>query len=305
MRRRSPCDIVLNAIDGAAGLKATLVALQAGATLALANKESLIIGGDLVTSLRQARPDRAGRLRALGAGPVPARRPSRRGAQARASRPAAARSAGGRGQTWPTVTADEALAHPTWDMGPLVTINSSTLVNKGLEVIEAHLLFGLDFDRIEVVVHPQSIVHSMVEFYDGSTHRAGLAAGHAAADRARARLARPGPGRRRRRGLDAGAELGVRAGRPRGVPGLGLAVEAGARGGLAPAVYNAANEVCVEAFLTGRLSYLGIVDTVAAVLAGDDVPSYEGRLGVDGTVDEVLHAVAGRRRWARERDERR
>ena len=244
-----PCDIVLNAIDGAAGLKATLAALRAGATLALANKESLIIGGDLVTSLRQARADRAGRLRALGAGPVPARRSSRRGAQARhhgQRRPVPWADAC---ETWPTVTADEALAHPTWDMGPLVTINSSTLVNKGLEVIEAHLLFGLDFDRIEVVVHPQSIVHSMVEFFDGST----IAQASPPDMRLPIALALGWPDRV----PDSAAAVDWTTAQSwefepvdhEAFPGLGLAVEAGSRGGLAPAVYNAANEVCVEAFL--------------------------------------------------------
>jgi 1-deoxy-D-xylulose-5-phosphate reductoisomerase len=295
-----PCDIVLNAIDGAAGLKATLVALQAGVTLALANKESLIIGGDLVTSL--AKPGQIV--------PVDSEHSALaqclRGGRADEVRKLIITASGGpfRGRTrgdLAAVTPDEALAHPTWAMGPLVTINSSTLVNKGLEVIEAHLLFGLDFDRIEVVVHPQSIVHSMIEFYDGST----IAQASPPDMRLPIALALGWPDRV----PDAAAAVDWTKAQSwefepvdhDAFPGLGLAVEAGSRGGLAPAVYNAANEVCVEAFLTRRLSYLGIVDTVAAVLAADDVPSYEGRLGVDGTVDEGLHAVLAADAWARER----
>ncbi len=295
-----PCDIVLNAIDGAAGLKATLVALQAGVTLALANKESLIIGGDLVTSL--AKPGQIV--------PVDSEHSALaqclRGGRADEVRKLVITASGGpfRGRTrgdLATVTPDEALAHPTWAMGPLVTINSSTLVNKGLEVIEAHLLFGLDFDRIEVVVHPQSIVHSMIEFYDGST----IAQASPPDMRLPIALALGWPDRV----PDSAAAVDWTKAQSwefepvdhDAFPGLGLAVEAGSRGGLAPAVYNAANEVCVEAFLTRRLSYLGIVDTVAAVLADDDVPSYEGRLGVDGTVDEGLHAVLAADAWARER----
>ncbi len=162
-------------------------------------------------------------------------------------------------------------------------------------------MFGLDFDRIEVVVHPQSIVHSMIEFYDGST----IAQASPPDMRLPIALALGWPDRV----PDSAAAVDWTKAQSwefepvdhEAFPGLGLAVEAGSRGGLAPAVYNAANEVCVEAFLTRRLSYLGIVDTVAAVLAGDDVPSYEGRLGVDGTVDEGLHAVLAADAWARER----
>ena len=213
----SPCDIVLNAIDGAVGAR--------GRRWPRSRRGDPGAGQQGVADhrrrpghlARQARADRAGRLRALGAGPVPARRARRRGAQARRSRPAAARSVGGRVQSWPTVTPDEALAHPTWAMGPLVTINSSTLVNKGLEVIEAHLLFGLDFDRIEVVVHPQSVVHSMVEFYDGST----IAQASPPDMRLPIALALGWPDRVPDSAaavrLDEGPALGVRAGRPRGV----------------------------------------------------------------------------------------
>ncbi|MBA2560101.1 MAG: 1-deoxy-D-xylulose-5-phosphate reductoisomerase [Propionibacteriales bacterium] len=288
----TPSGLVLNGIDGAAGLRPTLAALESGATLALANKESLIIGGDIVTAratpgqivpvdsehsalaqcLRGGRSDEVRRL-VLTASGGPFRGRSR--------------------EELRQVTPTEALAHPTWKMGPLVTTNSATLVNKGLEVIEAHLLFGVDYDRIDVVVHPQSVVHSMVEFTDGST------------------IAQASPpdmhlpisfalGWPDRLPDSAGAIRWSEAQRwdfepvdEATFPGLRLAVEAGRAGGVSPAVYNAANEVCVEAFLAGRLPYLGIVDTVAAVLARSDVPSITGGL----SVDDVLAAD----RWARER----
>ena len=158
------------------------------------------------------------------------------------------------------VTPEQALAHPTWDMGPVVTINSATLVNKGLEVIEAHLLFGIPFDRIEVVVHPTSVVHSMVEFVDGSTLAQASPADDADPDRARPGLARPGARRGARRWTGRRPQtweffpLDDEA-----FPAVRLAREAGARGGTAPAVYNAANEVCVEAFRDGGLRFAEIV----------------------------------------------
>ena len=162
------CDVVLNGITGAVGLRPTVAALEAGNTLALANKESLIIGGPVVTAL--AAPGQIV--------PVDSEHSALaqclRGGRADEVRRLVLTASGGpfRGRTreqLEDVTPEEALAHPTWDMGPVVTINSATLVNKGLEVIEAHLLFGIPFDRIEVVVHPTSVVHSMVEFVDGST----------------------------------------------------------------------------------------------------------------------------------------
>ena len=294
------CDIVLNAIDGAAGLKATVVALQCGVTLALANKESLIIGGDLVTSL--AKPGQIV--------PVDSEHSALaqclRGGRGDEVRRLVLTASGGpfRGRTraqLAEVTVDEALAHPTWDMGPLVTMNSSTLVNKGLEVIEAHLLFDLDFDHIEVVVHPQSIVHSMVEFHDGST----IAQASPPDMRLPIALALGWPDRV----ADAAAPIDWSQAQSwdfepvdhEAFPALALAIEAGRCGGLAPAIYNAANEVCVEAFLAGGLDYLGIVDTVAAVLRAEDVPSYEGRLGIDSNVEESLERVLAADRWARDR----
>ncbi len=287
-----PCHTVLNAIDGAAGLRPTLAALDAGSTLALANKESLIIGGEVVTSA--AKP---GQIIPVDS-EHSALAQCLRGGRADEVRRLVITASGGpfRGRTreeLSNVTAAEALAHPTWDMGPLVTTNSSTLVNKGLEVIEAHLLFGIDFDQIDVVIHPQSIVHSMVEFYDGST----LAQASPPDMRLAIALALGWPDRV----PDAGTPIDWSGAQNwdfepvdhEAFPGLRLAIEAGRRGGLAPAIYNAANEVCVQAFLGGRLSYLGIVDMIAAVLDRDDVPSYEGGLGVD----DVLAADE----WARGR----
>ena len=163
-----PGDVVLNGVTGAAGLRATLAALDAGRMLALANKESLIIGGSLVTS--RAKP---GQIVPVDSEHSTIAQCLRAGRHDEVLRLVLTAS-GGPFRGWPRdrlegVTPRQALAHPTWNMGPLVTINSATLVNKGLEVIEAHLLFGFSLDRIDVVVHPQSIVHSMVEFSDGAT----------------------------------------------------------------------------------------------------------------------------------------
>jgi 1-deoxy-D-xylulose-5-phosphate reductoisomerase len=289
---RVGCDVVLNAITGAVGLRPTLAALASGATLALANKESLIIGGSLVTSA--AKPGQIV--------PVDSEHSALaqclRGGRSDEVRRLVLTASGGpfRGMTRAelgSVTADAALAHPTWSMGPVVTTNSATLVNKGLEVIEAHLLFDIDFDRIDVVVHPQSIVHSMVEFVDGST----LAQMSPPDMHVPISVALSWP--------DRIPEVGVPMdwGQPQtwsfepvdhdAFPGLRLAIAAGRAGGVVPAIYNAANEVCVDAFLAGRLSYLGIIDTVAAVLHRDDVPSR----GAEVSVDDVLEAD----QWARSR----
>jgi 1-deoxy-D-xylulose-5-phosphate reductoisomerase len=283
------CDVVLNGITGAVGLRPTIAALDSGNTLALANKESLIIGGPVVTA--RAAPGQIV--------PVDSEHSALaqclRGGRAEEVRRLVLTASGGpfRGRTraeLAKVTPEEALNHPTWDMGPVVTINSATLVNKGLEVIEAHLLFGIPFDRIEVVVHPTSVVHSMVEFVDGSTLAQAspptmlipIALGLAWPDRV-PDTAPPvdwtTPETWEFFPLDDEA-----------FPAVRLAREAGERGGTAPAVYNAANEVCVEAFRAGRLAFVDIVDTVAAVLARHHVVS-----GTDLTVDDVLAADA----WAR------
>ena len=285
-----PADVVLNGITGAVGLRPTLAALDAGTTLALANKESLIMGGPLV--LERAKPGQI----------VPV--DSEHSALAQCLRAGTAdevrrlvlTASGGPFRGWTReqlagVTPEQAMNHPTWDMGPVITINSATLVNKGLEVIEAHLLFGIPFDRIEVVVHPTSVVHSMVEFHDGSTivqaspptMMIPIALGLSWPDRV----------------PDTAAPVDWT--RPEtweffplddeAFPAVALARRAGEAGGTAPAVYNAANEVCVDAFRTGRLAFDQIVDTIAAVLGDHDVPS-EGQL----TVDDVIAADG----WARD-----
>ncbi len=288
-----PCDVVLNGITGAVGLRPTLAALDAGNVLALANKESLIIGGPVVTArakpgqivpvdsehsalaqcLRGGRADEVRRL-VLTASGGPFRGRSR--------------------QDLHDVTPEQALAHPTWSMGPVVTVNSATLVNKGLEVIEAHLLFDIPFDRIAVVVHPTSVVHSMVEFHDGSTLAQAsppsmlipIALGMGWPDRvpdAAPAVDWATPQRWDFSPLDDEA-----------FPAVRLARAAGATGRTAPAVYNAANEVCVGAFLEGRLRFTDIVPTIERVLAAHDVPSKQTEL----TVEDVLAADAWARREA-------
>jgi 1-deoxy-D-xylulose-5-phosphate reductoisomerase len=289
-----PADVVLNGITGAVGLRPTLAALDAGNTLALANKESLIIGGSLVT----------GRAKPGQIVPVDSEHSALaqclRGGSADEVRRLVLTASGGpfRGRTREDlvgVTVEEALAHPTWDMGPVVTINSATLVNKGLEVIEAHLLFDIPFDRIEVVVHPTSVVHSMVEFVDGST----LVQASPPTMLIPIALALGWPDR------VPDAAPPVDWTRPEtweffplddeAFPAVSLAREAGRLGGTAPAVYNAANEVCVAEFQAGHLPFTDIVSTVATVVHDHDVPS-EWQL----TVDVVREADAWARRRAHE-----
>jgi 1-deoxy-D-xylulose-5-phosphate reductoisomerase len=264
-------DVVLNAITGSIGLGSTLAALKAGRTLALANKESLIVGGDLV--LAAAAP---GQIVPVDSEHSALAQALLAGTHAEVRRLVVTASGGpfrGRSRTELTdVTPAEALAHPTWDMGRMVTTNSATLVNKGLEVIEAHLLFDVAYDDIEVVVHPQSIVHSMVEFIDGST------------------IAQASPPDMRlpiSLGLDWPNRVGG-VGRPldwtsatswtfepldsQAFPSVVLAKAVGRAGGTFPAVYNAANEQAVDAFHEGRLSFLGIVDTIARVVEAHEAP---------------------------------
>jgi 1-deoxy-D-xylulose-5-phosphate reductoisomerase len=288
-------DLVLNAVVGFAGLPVTLAALQAGKRLALANKESLIAAGPVVQLARHTpgaelvpvdsehcavhqclaanaggRPERVARL-VLTASGGPFR--------------------GRRRDDLAGVTVEEALSHPTWAMGPKITVDSSTLMNKGLEVIEAHELFGVPYDRIDVVVHPQSIVHSMVEFTDGATVAQlslpdmRLPIGYALAwpDR----LATPfGP-------ID-WSVLGRLDFEPpdhEAFPCLSLAYEAGRAGGTAPAWLNAANEVAVAAFLDGLIPWLGIADVLSGTLDGHDGSPA-------GSVDDVIAADAAARRQA-------
>lgn len=303
-----PADVVLNAMAGASGLVPTLRALEAGTVLALANKESLIIGGPLVRE--RARP---GQIRPVDSEHSALAQCLVGGTADEVSRLVLTASGGPfRGwtrQQLATVTPAQALAHPTWSMGPLVTINSSTLVNKGLEVIEAHLLFDIDMDRIDVVIHPQSIVHSMVEFTDGST----LAQASPPDMRLPIAWALGWP--ERVRGATPGCDWSKASTwefEPvdhDAFPALTLARSAGTAGGTAPAVFNAADEVCVAAFLAGQLPFLGIVETVGAVLvehvAAADEPVRQrasaSRNGDDGgnrlEVEDVLAADA----WARAR----
>ncbi|SCK37315.1 1-deoxy-D-xylulose 5-phosphate reductoisomerase [Streptomyces sp. WMMB 714] len=290
----SDCHTVLNGITGSIGLAPTLAALEAGRMLALANKESLIVGGPLVRSL--ARP---GQIVPVDSEHSALFQALMSGTHSEVRKLLVTASGGpfrGRSKAeLADVTPQEALAHPTWDMGPVITVNSATLVNKGLEVIEAHLLYDVPFDRIEVVVHPQSAVHSMVEYMDGST------------------VAQCGP-------PDMRLPIALGIGWPHRVPDAGpvfdwsramsweffpldaeafpavpLAFRVGRSGGTAPAVYNAANEECVQAFLEGRLPFSGIVDTVAAVVEEHGTPRATAL-----TLADVLDAETWARRRARE-----
>ncbi|WP_298459607.1 1-deoxy-D-xylulose-5-phosphate reductoisomerase [uncultured Cellulomonas sp.] len=289
-------DVVLNGITGSVGLGPTLAALRAGSTLALANKESLVVGGALVAAELQ-RPDQIVPVDSEHSAIAQALRSGRHGGPRSEVRRLLLTASGGpfRGRSrddLTTITPEQALAHPTWSMGPVVTINSATLVNKGLELIEAHLLFGLPTDDITVVVHPQSVVHSMVEFVDGSTiaqasppdMRLPIALGLSwperltdvapACDWSTATSWTFEP-------LDEVA-----------FPAVALARAAVAASATHPAVLNAANEECVAAFLAGRVGFLEIVDTVAAVL-----DEHDGVAASALTLDGVLEAET----WARAR----
>ena len=287
-------DVVLNALVGALGLEPTLAALATGARLALANKESLVAGGPLV--LRAAAPGQI----------VPV--DSEHSAMAQCLRGGSAdevakivlTASGGPFRGWTAealeqATPEQAGAHPTWSMGPMNTLNSASLVNKGLELIETHLLFGVAYERIEVVVHPQSIVHSMVTFTDGST------------------LAQASP-------PDMKLPIALALGWPERIadaapacdfstastwdfeplddevfPAVALARAAGQGGGCLTAVYNAANEEAAAAFLAGRIRFPAIVRTIAEVLRAADQWAAE-----PATVDDVLDA----QQWARDRARR-
>jgi len=283
------CDVVLNGITGSIGLAPTLAALGTGATLALANKESLIVGGALVKAA--AAP---GQIVPVDSEHSAIAQCMRSGTDQEVEKLILTASGGPfRGRTREqlhNVTPQEALAHPTWDMGLMVTTNSASLVNKGLEVIEAHLLFDVPLDRIEVVVHPQSVVHSMVQFVDGSI------------------IAQASPPDMR---LPIALGLGWPDRVPRAAqacdwtqatswtfepldsvafPAVDLAKDAAKQGSTFPAVFNAANEEAVEAFHAGRIRFTDIVDTVESVLSEHSGSS-------ELTVESVLEAE----RWARAR----
>jgi 1-deoxy-D-xylulose-5-phosphate reductoisomerase len=288
-----PCEVVLNGVVGSLGLPPTLAALRAGRTLALANKESLVAGGPLVkaavTRPGQIIPvdsEHSALAQCLLAGD---RREVRRLVVTASGGPFRGR----RRDELSDVTPAQALAHPTWTMGPVVTINSATMVNKALEVIEAHELFDVPYADIEVVVHPQSVVHSMVEFVDGSTiaqasppdMRLPIAVALGWPDRVPAAAAPidwTAAHRWEFEPLDEAA-----------FPAVALAKAAGEAGRCRPAIYNAANEECVAAFVAGRLPFLGIVDTLDRLLA--EAPEF----AEPGTVEEVLAAESWARRTAR------
>ena len=283
---------VLNGITGAVGLRPTLAALEAGSVLALANKESLIIGGELVTAV--ARPGQIVPVDSEHSAMAQCLRSGR----AEEVRKLILTASGGpfRGRArdqLQSVTLEQALAHPTWDMGPVVTINSATLMNKGLELIEAHLLFGVPLDAIEVVVHPQSIVHSMVEFVDGSTiaqasppdMRLPIALGMAWPDRV--------PDAAPACDWSSAATWEFFPLDDEAFPAVGLASRAAAAGGIAPAVLNAANEQAVAAFREARIGFLGITELVDRVMQ-ETLPSGANR-GNRVTLEDVLDADA----WAR------
>jgi 1-deoxy-D-xylulose-5-phosphate reductoisomerase len=285
MVRDVAADVVLNGITGSVGLGPTLAALESGATLALANKESLIVGGELVT--RAAAPGQIVPVDSEHSAIAQALRAGTHGEVRRLVLTASGGPFRGRSrESLGDVTPAEALAHPTWDMGLVVTTNSSTLVNKGLEVIEAHLLFDVPYDRIDVAVHPQSIVHSMVEFVDGST------------------IAQASP-------PDMRLPISMSLDWPHRVPGVGvpldwttaqtwtfepldedafpavrLAKRVGEAGGTFPAVFNAANEQAVAAFHAGRIGWLGILDTIERVVDAHEA----GELSLPGVLAAELWA---------------
>ncbi|MEV0728984.1 1-deoxy-D-xylulose-5-phosphate reductoisomerase [Polymorphospora sp. NPDC050346] len=289
-----PADIVLNAVVGSLGLAPTLAALRAGRTLALANKESLVAGGPLVKAAL-ARP---GQIVPVDSEHSALAQCLRGGSREEVRRLVLTASGGpfrGRHREELTgVTVEQAMAHPTWNMGQVVTINSATMVNKALEVVEAHELYDVPYADIEVMIHPQSVIHSMVEFVDGST------------------LAQASP-------PDMKLPIALALGWPDRVPGAAAAVDwtaahtwefaplddeafpavrlakaAGEAGRCRPAIYNAANEECVAAFVAGRLPFLGIVDTLERVLGA--APDF----AEPGTVEDVLAAETWARAQARQ-----
>ncbi|MGH9085134.1 MAG: 1-deoxy-D-xylulose-5-phosphate reductoisomerase [Acidimicrobiales bacterium] len=292
-------DVCVNGVVGFAGLGVTLATLSAGKRLALANKESLIAGGPVVRSVRDA--PGAGELVPVDSEHcavhqcLRAQDPSAR-AGSWVGRIVLTASGGpfrGRSRAeLSNVTVDDALAHPTWSMGPKITVDSSTLMNKGLEVIEAHELFGISYDHIDVVVHPQSIVHSMVEMTDGTTvaqlslpdMRLPIAYALAYPDRVGTAFGRIDWTTLRRLDFEP-PDLEA-------FPCLGLAYEAGRAGELAPATLNAANEVAVAAFLDGRITWTAIPDVLKSVLDRHDG-------GIADSVDAVIDADRRARAAAR------
>jgi 1-deoxy-D-xylulose-5-phosphate reductoisomerase len=288
---RDDVDIVVNAVVGSAGLDATLGALRAGKRVALANKETLVMAGDLVA---QAAREGGGEL-------IPVDSEHSAVLQCVTGREIGLRrliltASGGPFREWDAerleqATVTEALKHPTWQMGHKVTVDSATLANKALEVIEAHHLFGLPYDAIDVVVHPQSIIHAFTEFCDGSViAQLGFPSMELPILYALTHPERlPDTGTRRFDPVAAGS-LTFEPVRPDVFRAFRAGVTAGRTGGTAPAVYNAANEVAVAAFLDGRIPFGRIADAIEDVLALHTV---------DPSAD--LEAICGADRWARAR----
>jgi 1-deoxy-D-xylulose-5-phosphate reductoisomerase len=267
LARDAEADMVLNAMVGAVGLAPTLATLQSGKMLALANKESLIVGGELVMDLVKGEPERLVPVDSEHAALAQCLRGERR----EDLRRVVITASGGPFRGWThdelaRASVKEALAHPTWQMGPKITVDSATLMNKGLEVIEAHYLFGLEYAQIDVVVHPESLIHGIAEFRDGS-----MMAQLAAPDmRLPIQLALGYPDRLGEgiASLDL-AQVGALTFEPvdrDAFPSLDLAYRAGSLGGTYPAALNAANEVAVMAFLEGKLALTGIPEIVSALL---------------------------------------
>jgi 1-deoxy-D-xylulose-5-phosphate reductoisomerase len=294
--QRDDVDIVLNAVVGAVGLEATLAALARGKRVALANKETLVMGGALVTAACAA-----------GGGeliPVDSEHSAIlqciTGRQGVDVRRVIITASGGPFRQWTAekieeATLEDALRHPTWQMGRKITVDSATLANKALEVIEAHFLFGIPYDRIEVVVHPQSIVHSFVEFVDGSV----LAQMGVPSMDLPVLYALTHPDRVADSGVQpfdpvAQSPLTFEKIRSEQFPAFALGVAAGRRGGAAPAVFNAANEAAVSLFLDGRIRFQDIGAAIATALdAFGDLPG--------DSQEAILAADSAARRFVQER----
>jgi 1-deoxy-D-xylulose-5-phosphate reductoisomerase len=292
-----PVDVVVNGITGAVGLLPTVAALNAGSMLALANKESLVVGGKAVTKL--AKP---GQIVPVDSEHSAIAQCLRSGKRSEVKRLVLTASGGPfrtmNREQLEKVTLEQALNHPTWSMGPVVTINSATMMNKGLEVIEAHLLFDVDIEDIDIVVHPQSVVHSMVEFIDGST----IAQASPPDMRLPIALGLVWP--ERITGLAAGCDWNQATTwtfEPLNEElsgAIDISKLAGSKSGTAPAVLNGANEVAVAAFMAGELSFLGIVEFVSEVLQTHLSTNFVS--DHDLTIDEVLKAADWAQQYGRE-----
>ena len=285
------CDVVLNGITGSIGLGPTLAALRVGNRVALANKESLVAGGDLVMSL--AKPDQ---LLPVDSEHSALWQSLMGGKKSEVSKLVLTASGGPfRDRTdLSTITVAEALNHPTWSMGPVVTINSATLVNKGLEIIEAHYLFAIPYSQIEAVIHPQSVVHSMVEYVDGSTiaqasppnMKGPISFAINYPDRVKAATA-PIDWTQSHTWTFAPIDN-------ERFPAIDLARRCGALGGGLPAIFNAANEVCVASFIAGKIGFTSIVETVEEVVQklGGKSASAPRDLADVSAIEEDARAIA-------------